>query len=107
MPPRPYTLEPSGLVLAVRLTPGAKRAGIEGVERAADGTARLRVRVAAPAVEGKANAALIALLAEAGGVPRSRVSIAAGAAGRTKRIRIEGGDAAMARRLCGSEDEAA
>lgn len=101
MPLAPWTLEPEGLVLAIRLTPGAKREGIEGVEHAADGTARLRVRVAAPAIEGKANAALIGLLAAAGGVPRSRISIASGATSRTKRVRIDGGDAAMARRLCG------
>jgi uncharacterized protein (TIGR00251 family) len=45
-------------------------------------------RVKAPPVDGKANAALIALIAGKFGVPKSRVAIKSGASGRTKRVLI-------------------
>jgi uncharacterized protein YggU (UPF0235/DUF167 family) len=50
----------------------------------------LKVRVAAAAADGAANAAVVALMAKALGVPRSAVEIAAGAHARVKRLRIEG-----------------
>lgn len=71
--------------LTVRVTPRAARAG---VVRVADGVVFLRVT--APPVEGAANAATIALLAEALGVSRSRVVLRSGASGRLKRVTIEG-----------------
>ena len=49
----------------------------------------LKVRVAAPPVEGKANAALIAFLAEAFGVPKRNVTIIRGDSGRRKSLRVE------------------
>ena len=55
-----------------------------------DGT--LRARVAAPAVDGAANQALIQLLAAELGVPRRDVRIVAGAASRTKLVVVEGLD---------------
>jgi uncharacterized protein (TIGR00251 family) len=58
----------------------------------------LRVRVQAPPVEGKANEALLRLLAKALGVPRSRLTIVAGRASRVKTVAVEGLDAAELRR---------
>jgi uncharacterized protein (TIGR00251 family) len=82
-------------LLEVRVTPRARRQAIGAM---VDGV--LPVRLAAPPVEGAANKALIALLAEALGVPRSAVRLESGERGRRKRVRVSGltGDEA-ARRL--------
>jgi uncharacterized protein len=55
------------------------------------------IRVTAPPVDGKANAALCAFVAERAGVPRSRVRVVRGATGRDKVVRVEGVDAAALR----------
>jgi uncharacterized protein len=69
----------------VRVQPRAKRSELGGVRAGA-----LVVRVAAPPVEGKANAAVCALLAELAGVPKSRVEVVRGERGREKVVRVEG-----------------
>jgi len=71
--------------LAVWVTPGAPRSEVVGV---VDG--RLRLRLAAPAHEGKANAELIRLVAQTLGIPRRRVDLATGASGRRKLLRVHG-----------------
>jgi uncharacterized protein (TIGR00251 family) len=78
------------VVIAVRVTPRGGRDEIEGVDDAGE----LRLRVSAPPADGAANKAAARLLAEALGVPRSTVSVTAGAASRHKRLRVEGVDAA-------------
>ena len=70
---------------AVRLTP---RAGADRVDGVIEG--ELRARVAAPAVEGAANNALVRLLAEELGVARRDVRIVAGAQSRRKLVVIDG-----------------
>ena len=55
---------------------------------------RLRVAVTAPPVDGEANAAVIAAVAEAFGVRRSAVTIVRGERGRRKTVRVAGGDRA-------------
>jgi len=72
-------------LLRVRLTPRAGRSQIDGW----DGDL-LRVRVAAPPVEGKANDALLRLLAEALGVPPSRLRLVRGRTSREKVVAVEG-----------------
>lgn len=86
----------SGLRLHLRVTPNAGRDAIEGVERRDDGLAVLRVRVAAVPDRGKANAAVIALLARALDVPRSSLSIASGETGRLKTLALSGDAAELA-----------
>jgi uncharacterized protein (TIGR00251 family) len=82
-------------VLQVRVTPRARRNALGFME---DGV--LAVRLAAPPVEGAANKALIAFLAEAFGVPKSTVRVEAGLRSRHKRVRISGLSAdEVARRL--------
>lgn len=54
-----------------------------------DDDGQLTVYVREPAVDGKANAAVIRVLAEHFGVPRSRVELASGAGARVKRFRVE------------------
>jgi uncharacterized protein (TIGR00251 family) len=73
-----------GAALTIRVTPRARRTEIGGVLD--DGT--LRVRVAAPPVEGKANKALIAFLAKVLGVRKNKIEIVAGEKGLDKIISI-------------------
>ena len=61
----------------------------------------LKARVAAPPVEGAANAALVRLVAKALGLPRSAVRIASGETARVKLLEIDGLDEAEVRRRLG------
>ena len=70
--------------VVVRVKPGSKKGPL--VEISADG--ELTIYVREPAVDGKANEAVVRLLAEHLDVPRSRVELASGAASRIKRFRI-------------------
>jgi uncharacterized protein (TIGR00251 family) len=80
--------------LDVRVIPRAARDELAGMR---DG--RLLVRVSAPPVDGRANAAVCALLAKAAGVPRGGVSVVRGASARDKRMRIEGDEQTLRARL--------
>jgi len=79
----------SGVTLAVRAQPGAKKTAITGVygEGAA---AQLKIAVQAPPVEGRANSALIAFLAETFGLPKSKVEIVSGELSRSKVFLLRG-----------------
>ena len=70
----------------VTVTPRAKR---PGVEMATDGS--VRVKVSAPAEDGRANTAVIEALAKHFDVPKSSVTIVRGHASRTKLVEIESG----------------
>jgi len=94
-----YRLSPAGLSLFVRVTPNAGRDAIEGVEQRDDGSAVLRVRVKAVPDKGKANAAVVALLAKALGVPRSAVTVVSGETARLKTLAVVGDGAALIRAL--------
>lgn len=67
------------------MQPGASHTGIAGLHGG-----RLKIRVAAPASEGRANEALAAFLAQWCRVPKRNVTVAAGITSRTKRIIVEG-----------------
>lgn len=82
--------EKEGVRFAVRLTPKGGRDRIEGWAAASDGRLHLKVRVAAPPEDGKANATLIALLAKTLGVAKSRVAIAGGETARLKQVDVAG-----------------
>ena len=71
------------VVLTLHVQPGASRTGYAGLHGDAH-----KVTLAAPAVDGRANAALIAFLAEAFGVAKRDVVIASGASARRKIVRI-------------------
>ena len=86
----------AGALLCVRVVPRGGRDAIDGWEGEA-----LRVRVAAAPADGKANAAVIALLARAAGIPKSQVAIVRGAASREKWVRVGSLDAAAARERIG------
>ena len=85
----------------VRLTPKGGRDAVEGWETASDGSEHLKARVRAVPEDGKANTALIALLAKTLAVPKSAIRLASGATARLKRIEITGDSAALAVRLEG------
>ncbi|MGE0562980.1 MAG: DUF167 family protein [Pseudolabrys sp.] len=87
---RPWAPSAGGLSLAVRLTPKGGRDAIDGLETLADGRSVLKARVRAAPTDGEANDALCSLLAKMLGVPRSTVTVAAGATARIKRIEIAG-----------------
>jgi uncharacterized protein (TIGR00251 family) len=72
-----------GCTLSVRLHPGARKNSVTGVHADA-----LKIALTAPPVDGKANEALIAFLAEALHLPRARVSLVAGVTSRAKIVRI-------------------
>jgi uncharacterized protein (TIGR00251 family) len=97
--PPPFTIRPEGLALWVRLTPKANRDTIEGVAVAGDGRRRLTAKVRAVPADGKANAALVRLIAGWLGVPRGEVSVAGGAASRSKTVLVRGDGPALARRI--------
>ncbi|MBO3278293.1 DUF167 domain-containing protein [Pseudomonas schmalbachii] len=78
-----YRWDGEDLILDCHLQPKASRdefAGLHGE--------RLKIRLTAPPVEGKANAHLMAFLAKAFGVPKSAVQLISGELNRQKRVRI-------------------
>jgi len=81
---------PAGVTLAVRVIPRAGRTAIAGVRGGA-----LTVRLAAAPVDGAANDALIAFLAETFHLPRREVTILSGHSSRSKRIALAGLSAAQ------------
>ena len=88
-----------GIELFVRLTPHASKDEIGNIETTADGREHLAARVRAIADKGKANAALEKLVAEWLRLPRTTVTVSAGATQRLKTLRIAGDAALLAARL--------
>lgn len=76
--------------ITVKLTPGAKKNEVGVWETDAAGARFLRVSVTAAPEKGKANAALIKLLAKHWGVPKSAITIVRGETSRVKVIEVEG-----------------
>ncbi len=88
-----------GVTLRLHIQPGAKKTEVVGLHGGA-----LKIRLAAPPVDGKANACLIAFLADRLGLARSAISLVSGEASRAKRVRIGGVDPALVRRSFLSRD---
>ena len=74
-----------GVILRLHIQPGAKKTEIAGLHGEA-----LKIRLAAPPVDGKANAALLAFLARLLDVPRAAISLESGHNSRHKTLRIDG-----------------
>ncbi len=86
----PFAPDSDGVRVAVRLTPKAGRNRIDGIVADADGKAALKVMVTAVAEKGRANEALIALLAKTWRVPKTKIQLIAGSKDRNKTVRISG-----------------
>ena len=95
----PYTAGPDGVRLAIRLTPRAARSGLDGLVAGADGRMSVQLRVAAPPVEGAANAALIAYLAKALDMRRSEIRIVSGETARQKMVALAGDPVVLSGRI--------
>lgn len=93
-----WTATADGVRLRLKVRPQARRAGIDGVVPDRDGEA-LSVSVTAAPEDGKANAAVIALLASALEVTKSAISVTQGAAARRKTIHVAGDAVALAATL--------
>lgn len=100
-PALPYKITERGLRLAVRLTPKARHARIEGLAAEARGGSAIKVAVTAAPESGKANAALIKLLAREWRLPKSSIAIERGGSARRKTLFIAGDGAELAARLAG------
>jgi uncharacterized protein len=75
-----------GTLLSLRVSPGAKHTSLEGPY----GDSAIKLKVAAPPVDGKANAEIVRYPAELLAVPRSGVAIVRGASSRDKTVLIRG-----------------
>jgi uncharacterized protein (TIGR00251 family) len=80
--------------LSLRVSPGARKSAVVG--RYGE---RWKIRVAAPAESGRANEALIELLAKTFGVARSQIRVVAGAGARDKIVEVKGIDVEESERL--------
>ena len=74
-----------GVTLRLHIQPGAKKTEVVGMHGDA-----LKIRLAAPPVDGKANACLLTFLAETLGVAKSAVSLLSGDTSRAKRVHVSG-----------------
>jgi len=81
---------PGGVELALQIQPRASRSEVVGPHGGA-----IKLRLAAPPVDGEANEELIRFLARTLRVPKSAVEIVSGSTGKKKRVRVVGVDAAM------------
>ncbi|MCE2510851.1 MAG: DUF167 domain-containing protein [Alphaproteobacteria bacterium] len=83
----------------VQLNPKARHNRIEGVVADAEGDALLKISVTAAPEDGKANAALIRLLAREWGLPKGRIALVRGEKSRRKRLHMAGPAEALATQL--------
>ncbi len=74
-----------GCVVTIKATPRAAKSGLAGVD-----AEWVRIRLQAPPVDGKANAALINFLAKTFSVPKRSIEILSGDTSRLKRVKITG-----------------
>lgn len=94
-----YTLHSGGVRLAVRLQPKASAERVIGIVAEANDGAALKLAVTAAPENGKANAALVKLLARVLDLPARNFTIALGTADRRKMIDITGDPQILARRM--------
>lgn len=75
--------------LHCKLVPNARKSEILGWEEDPGGRPLLKIRLTAPALEGKANRALVCFLSEILDIPRGSIDLIQGERSRTKRLRFE------------------
>jgi hypothetical protein len=95
----PLAAAPGGVRVTVRLTPRGRADRIDGVAHLADAVTVLKASVTAPPEDGRANEALLRLLAAEWGLARRDLAIVAGARSRNKAVHINGNSAALLARF--------
>src|SRR5690606_15498311 len=85
-----FRVVPGGVSVRLRVTPRGGADRIDGRAVDANGEAHLKLRVSAVAEKGKANEAVISLLAKALHLPRARLSVISGDTGRNKLVHLAG-----------------
>ena len=96
----PLAATADGVRVAIRLTPRGRADRLLGIAHLSDGAAVLKVSVTAPPAEGRANDALLQLLAREWGVPRRDLAIVGGLKSRSKTVRVAGDPSLLVQRLC-------
>lgn len=86
----PFRIAADGIRIRVAAHPGARRDAVEGLRAEADGGVALRVAVRAAPEGGKANEAVIRLLAREWGIPRRSLRLVSGAGDRRKSFHLSG-----------------
>ena len=79
-----YQIQKNTLILSVRVSPNARRSGLEGIWN----NTHLKIALTAPPVDGKANEALIDFLSDYFSIRKSAINIQSGQTGRQKVIRL-------------------
>ncbi len=95
----PLRAAADGVTVSVRLTPKAAAERLGGLVATPDGSTALKAAVTAAPEDGRANAALLRMLAKAWRVPKSSLRIAMGATDRRKLVHVDGDSAALTARL--------
>lgn len=95
----PYTPARGGIRLHVRATPKASKNTLDGLYKDADGASWLKVKVTAPPEDGKANKAVIRLLAKTLNLPASSITLLSGETSRQKTLLLDCEETDMARLL--------
>ncbi len=99
MSPLPFKPDAQGGFLFLRVTPKAARPEISGLFHGADGKVSLQVKVTAQPEKGKANEAVIDILAETFRLPRKAFILTAGETSRLKTVHIAGNPTAIEQTL--------
>lgn len=94
----PFTARADGVRVRLKVTPRARRDAVDGVADGPDGPA-LKVSVTAPADDGRANDAVIALLARAWRVPKGAIELVQGGKSRRKLVHVAADAATLLPRL--------
>ena len=99
MPDGPLTWGRDGLCVAVRLTPRAKADRVLAIAATAEGKRVVKASVTAPPESGRANEALLQLLAQAWRLPRRNLAIVGGGASRYKTVSVAGNPQQLSDRI--------
>ena len=101
MPDGPIIPTRDGVRVAIRLSPRARSEGLLGLSLAAEGGRVVKATVIVPAQDGRANEALLQLLAKVWRLPRRDFSIVAGATSRRKTVHVAGDPHQLIAKLSG------
>ncbi len=102
----PFRAHSDGVTINVRLTPGAKKAGLQGIMDIGDGETAFKISVRSVPEDGKANKELLSFIADELNLPKAHVSLLKGVTSRLKTILIQGDTKNLMLRLAAWRNEA-